>query len=138
MKSRILGFVIVAAVAAAIGVQQAQVAALREEVAQLRASIQGRASSATPRLIPIQGQLTTPAPTAVAPRSGGMLPAKPRSPFRLIESGSEGVERGMKADEFEMRRRQQEWFERQQNPHRLEAPQRDLPPWTQSETPDMR
>jgi hypothetical protein len=123
MKSRVLGFVIIAAAVAAIGVQQAQVASLREDVARLRASIQQnqRARLAQPIIVPIQGQLP---------------PAKPRSPFRLIDGDvNDSIERGMKADEFEMQRRQQQWYKRQQNPYAPDPQPRLAPPWAENAVP---
>jgi hypothetical protein len=128
MKGRLLAIAAVVAATIVLAAEHRQVGALREEVDRLREEIarNQQVRDSQPLVVPIrvQGPSQNSQPTMI-------WPERKRSPFRLIDSISPAVESGMKADELEMKRRQQQRFRLQQNPYAPEA-MPAAPSWAES------
>jgi hypothetical protein len=118
MKGRLLAIAAVIAATLVLAAEHRQVGSLREEVDRLRKEISRnqQARDSQPLVVPIrvQGPSQDSQPTMI-------WPERKRSPFRLIDSVSPAVESGMKADELEMKRRQQQKFHFQMNPYAPET-----------------
>jgi hypothetical protein len=130
MKGRLLAITAVIVATIVLAAEHRQVGSLRKEVDRLREEIarNQRARDIQPTLIvPVRGQDSSQGNQPMT-----VWPQPKRSPFRLIDSVSPAIEDGMKADEWEQKRRQREWFQRQQNPYAPE-PLPAVPSWAEIE-----